>query len=178
LRCSAIVTGGAWRVSHHDLLLCQKQNQVRRFPGAPDFYFPFGSRVTITPIAPRSIRADVSAPAIAEIASAAVDTDTATVDADTATTAPTSTAATGPTAATSTAATAGLCLRGGCAHQDGRGTDDVNQHQSQCCKAAREDIVAFHFQNLPVSSHLNFNTPSRLDVRDQFWFEMGAKIDI
>jgi hypothetical protein len=107
---------------------------------------------------PSSIRADVTAPAIAEIASAAANIDATTTTK--ATTIATATAATkaSTTAAETAAATASCqCLRRGCAHQNGGRADDVNEHQSQRREAARQDTVAFrHFQESPGhSSHLS-----------------------
>jgi hypothetical protein len=108
-------------------------------------------------IEPRSIRADVATPAVAEVATSASDTDAAAptsattpTPATAAETAASETAAT--TTATSATATAGQCLRGRRADQDGRGADEIDEHQSHRCDAAGNDIVAFsHSQDLPVN---------------------------
>jgi hypothetical protein len=109
------------------------------------------------------IRADIATPTVAPVACgvAAVDSDaappaSATTPADTA--APTA-AATPATAATPTAAsTACLRRRGRCADQDGRRADEINEHQSYRCDAARNDIVALcHFRSpgLPITRLAN-----------------------
>src|SRR5258705_13076598 len=98
----------------------------------------------IVALKPRSIRADVSGPAVAPVASASANIDAATP-------ASAKAPAAAPAMTVPTAPTSGLGLRGGCSHQDGRGADDVDEHQSQRCKAAREDIVAFsHSSGSPV----------------------------
>jgi hypothetical protein len=115
--------------------------------GAPDrpthliFAVLSGSCVKITPIEPRSIRADVPAPAVAEIASTA-----ANIDAAAPASAATPASATETAASEAAATTPSLCRRGRCSDQDGRGADEINEHQSHRCDAARNDIVAFsHF---------------------------------
>jgi hypothetical protein len=123
------------------------KNQVRRIrPTHLIFVVLFGSCVKITPIEPRSIRADVATPAVAEVATSASDADAA---APTSATTPTPATA-AETAATTTAAaataTAGHCLRGRCADQDGRGADEIDEYQSHRCDAACNGIIAFsHF---------------------------------
>jgi hypothetical protein len=132
------------------LILSRQKNEARRIrPTHLIFVVLFGSCVKISPIEPRSIRADVATPAVAEVATSASDADAA---APTSAPTPTTAAKTAAseTAATTTAAaataTSGHCLRGRCADQDGRGADEIDEYQSHRCDAACNDIIAFsHF---------------------------------
>jgi hypothetical protein len=137
------------------LILSRQKNEARRIrPTHLIFVVLFGSCVKISPIEPRSIRADVATPAVAEVATSASDADAA---APTSATTPTTAAKTAAanTAASETSASAaaptptaasGQCLRGRRADQDGRCADEIDEHQSHRCDAACNDIVAFnHF---------------------------------
>jgi len=78
------------------ILSLQKQNQVHRTDRRTQFFVVVsGSCVKITPIELRSIRADVPAPAVAEVATSTSDPDAA---------APTSASTTTPATAAKTAA--------------------------------------------------------------------------
>jgi len=123
------------------------KNKVRRIrPTHLSFVVLFGSCVKITPIEPRSIRADVATPAVAEVATSASDTDAAAPTSATTPTPATAAETAASETATSATATSGQCLRGRRADQDGRGADEIDEHQSHRCDAAGNDIVAFsHF---------------------------------
>jgi hypothetical protein len=150
----------------------QKPNQARRL--TTRLIFLFGWCVTLTPIEARSI-ADVSAPAVAEVASAAAAIDAATAS-PTSAAAPAAAAVTA--AATPTAATASrLCRRGRGADQDGRRADDVDKHQSQRRKAACKHTITCgrnilsHFRisrsfQSPKFTNLPHPNPQELNLQD------------